>query len=355
MEEKSRQFLNQLLTTPSPSGFEEPVQKIVREYVSEFADKVETDVLGNLIASRNPDAKLRVLMTGHCDQIGLLVNNIDANGYIYVLPLGGWDPTNLIGQPVNIQTKNGPLPGVIGKKPIHLMDEEDRRRAVKFTDIWVDIGEKTKEAVEALVDIGDPITVQMTLHELRNNCLATSASDDRVGLWCAMEALRRIDGSKLKCAVFAASTVQEELGLRGATGAVYSVNPDVAIALDVTFASDCPTIDKNRQGDIALGKGPAIGRGPNMNPVVVARLVQTAKDHQIPYQMDAHGTPPGTDARVMQLSRGGTASGVVSIPNRYMHSPVEVISMDDLEAIADLMARFIEGLDENVSFIPMAK
>ena len=352
MEAKSRAFLDQLLTTPSPSGYEEPVQEVVRQYVAPFADQVETDVLGNVIACRNPDAPLRVMLTGHCDQIGLNVNYIDSEGYIYVLSLGGWDVSNLLGQHVTIWTKNGPVPGVIGRKPIHLLEEEERKRAVKLNDIWIDIGEKTKEAAEQIVEIGDPITVKMTVTELRNNNIATSAADDRVGVWVAMEALRRLDAAKLKCAAFAVSTVQEELGLRGATGAVYSVHPHVAIALDVTFASDCPTIEKKRLGDICLGKGGAIGRGPNMNPVVVARLVQASKENNIPYQISASGSPPGTDARAMQLSRGGTASGLVSIPNRYMHSPVEVFSLDDIDSIADMLARFIEGLDESVSFIP---
>ena len=269
-----------------------------------------------------------------------------------MLSLGGWDVSNLLGQHVTIWTKNGPVPGVIGRKPIHLLEEEERKRAVKLNDIWIDIGEKTKEAAEQIVEIGDPITVKMTVTELRNNNIATSAADDRVGVWVAMEALRRLDAAKLKCAAFAVSTVQEELGLRGATGAVYSVHPHVAIALDVTFASDCPTIEKKRLGDICLGKGGAIGRGPNMNPVVVARLVQASKENNIPYQISASGSPPGTDARAMQLSRGGTASGLVSIPNRYMHSPVEVFSLDDIDSIADMLARFIEGLDESVSFIP---
>ncbi|MDO4575842.1 MAG: M42 family metallopeptidase [Planctomycetia bacterium] len=354
MEEKSRAFLNQILTTPGPSGYEQPVQEIVREYAKSFADTVTTDVLGNVIAGRNVDAPFRVMFTGHCDQIGLTVQYIDAEGYLYFLPLGGWDVQNLIGQHVTIWTKNGPLPGVVGRKPIHLLREEERRQVPKISDLWIDIGAKDKAEAEALLRIGDPVTVNMQVHDLRNNLITASATDDKTGAWAVMEALRRIDAEKLNCAVFAVSTVQEELGLRGATGAAYSVHPHVGIAVDVTFASDCPTIDKKQNGDIVLGKGAVIERGPNMNPKVVNRLLEVGQQHTIPYQLTATGTPPGTDARVIQLSRGGVASGLISIPNRYMHSPVEVVSLDDMDAVADLLARFTEGLDENTSFIPSA-
>ncbi|MDO4571535.1 MAG: M42 family metallopeptidase [Planctomycetia bacterium] len=352
MEAKAREFLNKVLTTPSPSGYEQPVQQVVREYAAQFADSVETDVLGNVIAGRNIDAPFRVMLAGHCDQIGLAVQYIDADGFIYVINLGGWDIQNLIGQHVTIWTKKGPVPGVIGRKPIHLLKDDERKQVAKLTDIWVDLGENSKEAVEEYVRIGDPITVQMTVADLKNNFIATSAADDKTGMWVVMEALRRIDAAKLKCAVFAVSTVQEEVGLRGATTSAFHVDPHVGIAVDVTFASDCPTIDKKATGEVSVGKGPVVERGPNMNPGVVDRLTQVADAASIPYQLSASGLPPGTDARIIQMTRGGVASGLVSIPNRYMHSPVEIVSLDDMDAAADLLARFIEGLDENTSFIP---
>ncbi|MDO4582588.1 MAG: M42 family metallopeptidase [Planctomycetia bacterium] len=352
METQAREFLNKILTTPSPSGYEQPVQEIVREYAGTFADSVETDVLGNVIAGRNGNAPFRVMLAGHCDQIGLSVQYIDAEGFIYVLPLGGWDIQNLIGQHVTLWTKSGPIPGVIGRKPIHLLKDEERKQVPKLSDLWVDIGEKSKEAVEKYVRIGDPITVQMTVSDLKNNCIASSATDDKTGAWAVMEALRRIRPEKLKCAVFAVSTVQEELGLRGATGAAYHVHPHVGIAVDVTFASDCPTIDKKQTGEVCVGKGAVIERGPNMNPAVVERLLEVAGRENIPHQLSASGSPPGTDARIIQMTRGGVASGLVSIPNRYMHSPVEVVSLDDMDAVADLLARFIEDLDESFCVIP---
>lgn len=354
METKARDFLDRVLTTPSPSGYEQPVQELVRDYAREFADTVETDVLGNVIAGRNVDAPFRVMLAGHCDQIGLSVQFIDSDGFLYVTSLGGWDIMNLIGQHVTVWTKNGPVPGVIGRKPIHLLKEEERRQVPKMTDIWVDIGEQSRDDAQKNVRVGDCITVQMTISELKNHRIAASATDDKAGMWVVMEALRRIDPAKLRCAVFAVSTVQEELGLRGATGAVYSVNPHVGIAVDVTFASDCPTLESKQIGEIAVGKGAVVERGPNMNPAVVDRLTEIAEREQIAYQLSASGTPPGTDARIIQMSRGGVASGLVSIPNRYMHSPVEVVSLDDMDAAADLLARFCEELDATCSFIPGA-
>ena len=352
MDQKAKDFLKKVLTTPSPTGFEQPVQDIVRDYAKDFADTVETDIMGNVYAGRNVNAPFRVMMTGHCDQIGLSVQYIDENGYLYVLQLGGWDVQNLIGQHVTVWTKYGPVPGVIGKKPIHLLDAEERKVVPKISDIWVDIGAASKESAAKLVRVGDAITIQMTYSELQNNRLASSATDDKSGMWVVMEALRRVDASKLKVAAYAVSTTQEEVGLRGATTAAYKINPHVGIAVDVTFTSACPTIDPKKVGEIKLGSGAVITRGPNFNPGVAERLMQVGDENQIPYQLDASGSPPGTDARTIQVSREGVATGLVSVPNRYMHSPVEIVSMDDMDACADLLARFIESLDENTSFIP---
>lgn len=352
METKAKEFLKKVLVTPSPVGFEQPVQEIVREYAKEFADMVATDVMGNVIAGRNMDAPFRVMLTGHCDQIGLSVQYIDSDGFIYVIPLGGWDIQNLIGQHVTIWTKSGPVPGVIGRKPIHLLDPDERKVVPKMSDIWVDIGSSSKEETAEIVRVGDPITVQMTYSELKNDCIASSATDDKTGMWVVMEALRRVDASKLKVAAYAVSTVQEEVGLRGATTAAFHIDPNVAIAVDVTFSSDCPTIDAKKIGEVKLGGGPAIGTGPNFNPGVVESLVSLAEANEISCQMNASGSPPGTDARAMQMTRGGVATGLVSIPNRYMHSPVEVVSLKDMDACADLLARFIESLDPQSDFTP---
>jgi len=345
-------FLRRLLETPSPSGFEQPVQALVREYAAGFADKVTTDVHGNVIVARNPEAPLRVMLAGHCDQIGFLVQFIDNEGFLYVQPIGGWDPVVLIGQKLTVWTASGPIFGAMARKPIHLLPDEERNKVPKLKDLWIDIGARSKEEAAGLIRIGDPVTVQLGFTQMRNNFASSPAMDNKTGLWVVIEAIRRTSSEQLKCALFAVSTVQEEIGLRGATTSAYGINPHVGIAVDVTHATDCPTIDKKQEGDIALGKGPVIFRGPNMNPKVVERLQAAATAGEIPYQMAASGRATPNDANTIQISRGGVAAGLVSLPNRYMHSPVEMISLDDIDRAADLLARFATDLAEQESFIP---
>jgi endoglucanase len=352
MNVQSLDFLKNLLTTPSVPGFEEPIQRLVRDYASPFADSVRTDIHGNVIAARNPDAPLRVMLSGHCDQIGLLVNFIDKEGYIYVLTVGGWDIQNLVGVRVKIWTANGPVDGVIGKKPIHLMDDDDRKKVPKIKDMWIDIGAKDKEDAEQVVSIGDPITVELEYRELRNNLVAAPAMDDKAGVWVVMEALRRIDPAKLKVGVFAVSTVQEEVGIRGAITSTYGVDPHIGIASDVTFATDCPGVEKKEIGDVKLGGGPVITRGPNIPTKLANALVEVAKKNEIPVQIVAEGKIAGTDARAIQVSRSGVATAEISVPCRYIHTPVEVISFQDIDYAADLMARYCESIEPDVSYVP---
>lgn len=352
MNLQAKDFLKNILTTPSTTGSEEPVQRLVRSYVQPFADSVRTDVHGNVIAARNPDAPLRVMLAGHADQIGLIVNYIDEQGFVYVLTVGGWDIQNLIGIRVKIWTARGPIDGVIGKKPIHLMDEEDRKKVPKVKDIWVDIGAKDKEEAEKHVSVGDPITVELEYRELLNNLIAAPATDDKAGVWIVMEALRRIDASKLKVGVFAVSTVQEEVGLRGSKTSSYGIDPHIGIATDVTHATDCPTVEKKQNGEVKLGAGPVITRGPNMTSKLVNALVDTAGRHEIPVQIIAEGRITGTDAGSIQVNRSGVATALISTPNRYMHTPVEMISLHDLDYAADLIARYCESIDPEVSYVP---
>ncbi len=352
MNADALEFLRQLLETPSPAGYEQQIQEIVRNYVKPFADQVTTDVHGNVIAARNPEARIRVMFAGHCDQIGFLVQHIDEQGFLYVQPIGGWDPIVLIGQKLTVWTTEGPIFGAIARKPIHLLTEEERKQVPKIKDLWLDIGAASREEAQGLVRVGDPVTVQLGFTQMRNNLASSPGMDDKTGLWVAIEALRRTTPKKLSVGVFAVSTVQEEIGLRGATTSAYGVNPHVGIAIDVTHATDCPTIDKKQEGDIALGKGPVIYRGPNMNPRVVEKLVETATAGEVPYQMAASGRATPTDANTIQTSRGGVATGLVSIPNRYMHSPVEMISLDDIDRAADLLAGFALRLVGDESFTP---
>jgi putative aminopeptidase FrvX len=352
MDAAALEFLKKILESPSPSGYERPVQEIVRQYVADFADRVTTDSHGNVIAVKNPQGAMRVMLAGHADQIGLLVQYIDGEGYLYCQPIGGWDPMQLVGQRMTVWTSAGAVAGVIARKPIHLLTDEERKQVPKLKDLWLDIGAKDKAEAEGLVRVGDPVTLQLGFQMLRNNLANSPAMDDKCGLWVVIEALRRASLKKLNCALYAVSTVQEEIGLRGAQTSAFGIDPHVGIAVDVTHATDCPTIEKKVEGDIALGKGPVIYRGPNMNPIVVERLIETAKAGEVPFQLAASGRATGTDANSLQVTRAGVATGLVSIPNRYMHSAVETVSLDDIDRAADLLAGFALRLTGHETFTP---
>jgi putative aminopeptidase FrvX len=352
MESAARDFLVKLLETPSPSGYERTIQELVRTYVGEFADRVTTDLHGNVIAAKNPEAKLRVMFAGHCDQIGMLVSHFHDNGFLHAQTIGGWDAQQLIGQRMVIWTAKGPLPAVISRKPIHLLTDEERKQVVKLEDLWLDIGAKTKDEAKELVRIGDPVTLKLGFQEMRNGLANSPAMDNKCGLWVVIEALRRATQRDLKVALFAVSTVAEEIGLRGAQTSAFGIDPQVGIAVDVTHATDCPTIDKRQQGEVSLGNGPVIVRGPNMNPVVVERLLTLAQQREIPCQLAASGKAQPNDSNAIQINRAGVATGLVSIPNRYMHSAVEMISLEDIDRAAELLAEFVVSLSGDEDFRP---
>lgn len=354
MHERGKGFFFRLLQTPSPSGYEERIQSVVRAWAKEYAEEVRTDLHGNVIAVLNPDGQPRVMLAGHCDQIGMLVQHIDEQGFLYVNPIGGFDMQVLIGQPVVVWTQKGAVNGVIARKPIHLLTEEERKQVPKFHEIWVDIGVKSGDEAKGLVRVGDPVTFALEVREMRNGLINAPGIDDKVGAWTVMEALRLLGEQKkeLKAAVFSVSTVQEEVGLRGAITSAFGIAPQVGIAVDVTHATDHPATEKRQLGDIKLGAGPVIYRGPNINPVVFQRLVETAEREGIPYQLAGASRPTGTDANAIQISRSGVATGLISIPNRYMHSPVEMASLDDLANAAKLIAAFVLSLKPNDDFTP---
>lgn len=352
MDTQPLEFLKSILEAPSPSGYERPVQEIVRRYAAGFADEVTTDVHGNVIAVRNPGAPLRVMLAGHCDQIGFLVRYIDNDGFLYVQPIGGWDPQIAVGQKMTVWTESGPVFGVIARKPIHLLTEEERKQVTKLKDLWIDIGAKDQADACSRVRIGDPVTLELSFRQMLNERASAPAMDDKSGLWIAFEALRRTQSGKLNCALYAVSTVQEEIGLRGSKTSTFRADPHVGIAIDVCHATDSPSIDKKQEGDIALDKGPVIFRGPNMNPRVVEKLIEAAKSREIPYQLDAYGRATGTDANAIQITRAGVAAGLIGVPNRYMHSPVEMVSLRDLDRAADLLAAFALSLTGEEDFTP---
>jgi tetrahedral aminopeptidase len=352
MDDHALAFLKDLLHAPSPSGYEQPVQAVIRNYVGAFADDVRTDWHGNVIASVNPAGTPRIMLAGHCDQIGLMVKHIDERGFVWVDSIGGWDIQMLIGQNVVIWGRNGAIPGVIARKPIHLLSQEDRKKVPELKDLWIDIGVKDREEAKQIVALGDPVTFELGFRLLRNNLAAAPGMDNKVGAWVVMTALQQVAAAAPKAAVFAVSTVQEEIGLRGAQTSAYAIDAQLGIAVDVTHATDCPTLDTKQYGEVSLGAGPMLYRGPNVNPVVHRRLLELAEANKIPAQTGGMSRAASNDANVMQISRGGLATGIVAIPNRYMHSPVEVISLTDLENAAKLIAAFCLSVTSQSDFTP---
>jgi tetrahedral aminopeptidase len=352
MQDASLTFLKTLLQTPSPSGFERPIQDVVRAWAQPLAHEVRTDRHGNVIAALNPEGKPRIMLAGHCDQIGLMVQHVDDAGFLYVQPIGGWDMQILLGQNLTVWTKSGPVAGVVSRKAPHLLTSEERNKVPQFVDVWVDIGAKDKKDAEELVTPGDGVTFELSYREMRNGLVTSPGLDDKVGVWTVMEALRLMTGKSLQAAVFCVSTVQEEIGLRGATTSAYGIHPTVGIAVDVCHASDTPGNDKKQLGDTRLGSGPVVFRGPNINPHVHDRLVAAAKAQDMAVQVRGAPRATGTDANAIQLSRDGVATGLVSIPNRYMHSPVEVVSLDDLDRAARLLAEFCLSVTPAIDWIP---
>jgi putative aminopeptidase FrvX len=355
MDKRAFDFLKKLIDTPSPSGFEAPAQKLIRRQFENIADEVRTDVHGNVIAVMNPRAKLRVMLAGHCDEIGFMVQHVTDSpptGFIRFSAIGGIDPAIVSGQRVVIHNANGPVRGVVGRGPIHMMEEKDRGKTQQLHKLWIDIGAKDREDALEAVEIGDPITFDVGIHELKNDLVAARGFDDRIGAFVIVEAMRRLKGKKLNVAIYGVSTVQEELGLRGARTSAFGIEPHVGIAVDVGFASDYPSADKSRIGVIKLGAGPILHRGANINPVAGRMLVDAAKAGKIPYQMAGVPRATGTDANAMQINRAGAAAALVSVPNRYMHTPVEVVSKDDVDNCIKLLAAFCRGLKAKTDFTP---
>ncbi len=357
MQKESKNFLYKLLETPSPSGFEQKIQKVVKQRVKSYADTVDVDVHGNLIAVVNPKGKIRVMLAGHCDQIGMMVTHIGDSGFLYFNQIGGIDPAVLPGSELVIHTRDGELPGIIGHKPVHLLTEAERGRKVEIGKLWIDIGAKNGDEAKKLVAVGDPVTYRLGVRELGKNAISSPGCDDCVGVFVVMEALRLFKQALKKnknCPVslHSVSTVQEEIGLRGARTSCFGIDPIVGIAVDVTHASDNPGADPKRVGTVKLGEGPTIARGANINPMVEELLIKTAKKKKVKYQPLSSPGATGTDANAIQITRSGVAAALIGIPNRYMHTPVEVVDLRDLEASAKLIAETVLNITTKTSFIP---
>ncbi|BCR05247.1 hydrolase [Desulfuromonas versatilis] len=355
MDDKNFAFLKELVETPSPSGFEQPAQRILRRELEGVADELRTDVMGNLIArigGAGQDAP-RVMLAGHCDEIGLMVKYIDDNGYIFFAPIGGVDPHLVPGQRVYVHTAGGRVLGVVGKKPIHMIEAKDRETVIKLKNQFIDIGSSTRAETQALVAIGDPVTFAVGLERLQGDRVTSRAFDDKMGAYIVarvLQEVRRRGAPPVE--LFGVSTVQEEVGLRGGTTSAYGIDPDVGIAVEVGFATDYPEMDKKDPGDFKVGGGPIIARGPNINPALFELLMRTAREDEVPCQVMGAPRATGTDANVMQLTRAGVAAALVSVPLRYMHTPSEVLSLADLENTVRLLAGLVYRIEDRKQFIP---
>jgi endoglucanase len=355
MNASTRDLINRLLDAPGPSGYEVAAARAWREEAAGFADETWSDVHGNSFAAINVGATPRVMMAGHIDEIGLMVNHIDDEGYLWVRNVGGWDAQVLVGQRVEILTESGLVRGVVGRRAVHLIRGDEGDKAVKLKDLWVDIGAASGADARARVSIGDVAVIRSDTLDLTDDLVAARSVDDRVGAVVVLEALRRAREKGCGAHVVAVATVQEEIGYVAGGGArtgSYGLDPQVGIVVDVTHATDHPSVDKKEHGDIRLGGGPVLARGAAINPVVQRRLADTASDSGIDVQLQAIPAMTGTDADAIRMSRAGVATGLVSIPNRYMHSPNQLVSRRDLDQAVEIIAGFLAGLAPDDSFLP---
>jgi len=354
MNENDFKFFKELIEAPSPSGFEQPAQRVIREALADVADDVRTDVMGNVVAHvKGPKGAPRLMLAGHCDEIGFMVKYVDDQGYLFFAPIGGVDAHLVPGQRVTVHTSGGPIAGVVGKRPIHQIEVKDRETVVPFKSQFIDVGCSSKDDAVELVSIGDPVTFRVGVERLQGTRLTSRAFDDKMGAFIVAQVLREVRRqNRMTVDLHGVSTVQEEVGLRGGATSAYGVQPDIGIAVEVGFASDYPGADHKDLGEVSLGKGPVIARGPNINPVLFDLLKKTAEEENIPCQIMGIPRATGTDANVMQLVHGGVATALISIPLRYMHTPVEVLDWVDLEGAVKLLSALCSRITKDHSFVP---
>lgn len=349
----SLNFLKKLMGASSPAGFEFEVRKIWKEEMNDKCEKIEADYHGNIWAVANEELNPKIVLAGHIDEIGFMVRYIDDKGFIYIRPIGGVDLSIVQGRKVKIRTKNGGIIGVIGRKALHLLSGDEKNSAPPVEKIFIDIGAKDGDEAKKLVEIGDPITYTNTMEELRNNIYCSKAFDNRLGAFVVAEVMKNIYSRKneLKASLYSVGTCQEEGGIRGIRSFSHKVKADVGIAVDGTFAIDTPHANPNKEGNVSLGKGPALARGANTNPKLFELMTNICKEKNIPYQIEAEPGGNGTDADGMQVIMG-CATALVSIPMRYMHTQYEVICTDDVENSIKLLTELCLTIDKNTDFIP---
>ena len=352
MRAQSLDFLKVLVNTPSPSGHETRGQRVWLDYVKKYADETFSDHYGNCVAVLNKGGSPRIMLAAHADEIAMTVNWINEDGFIYVRKLGGVDPAITKAKRVIIHTKQGPVKGVVGNVAPHLMKAEKEPRAPKIEDLFIDIGVSSKAAAQQLVQIGNPITLDHEFEILREDLAIARAFDNRIGTWSVAEALRLLKEGKQKiqAEVCAVSNIMEEVGLLGARQIAYTLKPDAALVVDVTHATDYPTVNKAQHGDVKIGQGPTLTHGGCNHPELVARVEEVAKKNKINLQHEAMSATSGTDTDVIFWTRGGIPSALISLPNRYMHSPVELVSLKDLEQIPVLLSGVAASLKRGEEF-----
>lgn len=356
MKKRIRASLARLLDARGPSGFEGEVASEWRSIAETFAARTWGDVQGNSFAEINPGGSPRVILAGHVDEIGLIVHHVDDDGFLFVKGIGGWDTHVLVGQRVEVLTASGPILGVVGRKAVHLIQREEAEKAVRLKDLWIDIGASDGEDARKTVEIGDVAVIRSDTVELAGGRIAARSIDDRAGAVVILEALRLATENGTSANVIAVATVQEEIGYTAGGGArtgAFGLEPEVAVVVDVTHATDHPTIDRTEYGNIRLGGGPVLTRGAAINPVVYGKLREAAAALGIEVQIQASPALTGTDADAIRMSRVGVATGIVSIPNRYMHTPNQIVATEDVERSAELIAAMLKDLDGKDSFLPV--
>lgn len=346
-------FLERLLNAAGPSGFEVRAARVWREEAACIADQVHTDAHGNTVAVLNPGGRPRLMLAGHIDEIGLMVTHVDEDGYLHFDEIGGWDAEVLVGQRVLVLARDRDVPGVVGKKPIHLIKKEEREKATKVRELWIDVGAAGRDQVRELgIRVGDPVVLDAPLVRLAGDRIVSRSIDDRVGAYVVLEALRRLAVDPPPAAVMAVATVQEEIGYQGggAQTSAFALEPDVALVVDVTFATDVPDVDKKELGEHKLGGGPVLTRGSAAHPLVFEKLAEAAAEAGIAHTIQAAARATRTDADVIRWTRAGIPTGLISIPNRYMHSPNEMVSVSDLDGAVRLIEAFARRLTPDTDF-----
>jgi endoglucanase len=354
MRTESLEFLKSLVEAPSPSGFEHPVARLYRDHAGRLADKVTTDVHGNVTAILNPDAPMRIMLAGHMDEIGFVIHHISEEGLLHFSTIGGHDSVIPVGQMVWVHGRQR-VPGAIGRKAIHLFSSEEGKKKPAIKDLWIDIGAGSRAEAEEVVGIGDVATFQFGFQQLLGDRAVGRGFDNRAGLFIVAETLRLLKeegGLSPGVGVYALGTVQEEIGSRGARTAAFGIDAQTGLAVDMEHAIDYPGVSKTEHGQLDLGKGPSVSRGANTNPVLFELVCRAAREEGIPYQVQVTPGSTPTDANAMQLNRAGMATGLLGVPLRYMHTPCEVLSLKDVENCARLMAAFCRRVTPEADFTP---